>query len=221
MPIPFLAGLAIPGVAAIAAKLRSSDDKNTTSSGDDERRSREAAEAEQRRRDREKKLEAARALFKARGEVRGKDIASALDGWVKVDFVNNPAFKASLTGAGIDVALKWLRSVPGAIPGISAALVMANAVTATKNDADKKLLIQPKNDVEAFFGKYDNNLEILENIKFYSDNYNVNLKIDTALEKNVIFIKNIDDELKDLENFKNEIFKIYNLKKQKSEGTIA
>lgn len=182
MPLPWLIGAAVLGLGAAIAAVASSDDTSSSSAGsstDAEERRRKAAAAEQARKDeREKKRKNARILFKEGGTQAGERLAGTLDGWV--DLGGEPAFKARLTPSG------YAKRPPGDV----VAHELRDVLIETFSTADE----EPG--------------DILRNLDFFNEVYDVRLCGNARLYTRLMEIQSAEKELAELAKLRKKLERI-------------
>lgn len=190
MALPWLiAGLAAVATTALVKKLNENNNDNGGGGGDYEReaRRREEAERERAENDREKKRETACENFSSRGESIGGDISHSLKGWIDVNFENTPAFSAKLTSNDYNPIPSFL----------------------TSNDYCVEHAIENEKFISKLFPNGNQEFDIIrKNLKIYSDNYSVRLKIGTKLVEAVREIDMIESELQQISKLKADIYRL-------------
>ncbi|MEL4878950.1 hypothetical protein [Shewanella algae] len=102
MAIPWLIGAGIVAAGAVVAKKLSSNNSQSTSGGSSETATerRERARRERRERESAEKLAALQSEYTSEGNDRAESLKSMLSGAIKVSYLNEQPFAASLTEKG-------------------------------------------------------------------------------------------------------------------------
>lgn len=183
MPLPWLIGAAVLGLGAAIAAAVNSDDTSGSSAGnngsnDEERRRREAAAEQARKDEREKKRKNARILFKEGGTQAGERLAGTLEGWV--EFGGEPAFKVRLTPSG------YAKRAPDQIVPHELGDVFAETFSVTDEEPG----------------------DILRNLDFFNEVYDVRLCGNARLYTRLMEIQAAGKELSELAKLRKKLERI-------------